>query len=729
MGYNLNFVPTPESINKNDLLHDIEKFNRRIKLRSHFGTVPKEGLYFKSNSTWEPSNIHHTVKTFTEDFSRQIKLSLETETSERGTNRKNLNKMETRAMDNLKNRDDIVITKADKGGAVVINGVTEYIKEANRQLSDKNFYKKLTHNPTSEHAALVDNAIDNMKHRGALEEKTAKKLKTDNPKTPRLYFLPKIHKPNNPGRPVVSSIGCHTEKISHYVDHHLQPLNKALPSYVQDTTDFLKKLDNLPEELPENAILVTMDVRSLYTNVPNQEGIEAVKSYLRARAKPSDRFLSQVISTFLSLILTLNNFVFNDDNFVQVNGASMGTKCAPTYASLFMGRFEESHIIPRIKDSILIYNRYIDDIFFIWKGSESDLLKFFKEINEVHPTIKFDHEYSREKINFLDAAVSVLGNRLRTSVYTKPTDRKAYLHARSYHPKSTKEAIAYSQAARLRRICTDRDDFQQLADKLKEDLINRGYQEEKINEEINRAGNMDRNTLLTYKEKTPSEQTPLIVTYNRKLPNLKRIIDNTWDTLHINPTEKEKFKKKPLLCFRRNRNLRDILGQTKISNSKVVRKKEPTKGRCTPCRSRPDTKCCRHVISTSYFTNRTGGKRYEIRHKVGCKTRNAIYLGFCSKCNERQYVGKVESQGTNKRINKHRNDAKRTDSISIDKHFLEPGHDFDRDFKLIVIEEISQRNMTKEQTRHLLLKREDFWILKLGTLEPHGFNDRLNFAK
>ena len=632
-------------------------------------------------------------------------------------------------MDNLKNRDDIVITKADKGGAVVINGVTEYIKEANRQLSDKNFYKKLTHNPTSEHAALVDNAIDNLKHRGALDEKTAKKLKTDNPKTPKLYFLPKIHKPNNPGRPVVSSIGCHTEKISHYVDHHLQPLNKALPSYVQDTTDFLKKLDNLPEELPENAILVTMDVRSLYTNVPNQEGIEAVKSYLRARAKPSDRFLSQVISTFLSLILTLNNFVFNDDNFVQVNGASMGTKCAPTYASLFMGRFEESHIIPRIKDSILIYNRYIDDIFFIWKGSESDLLKFFKEINEVHPTIKFDHEYSREKINFLDAAVSVLGNRLRTSVYTKPTDRKAYLHARSYHPKSTKEAIAYSQAARLRRICTDRDDFQQLADKLKDDLINRGYQEEKINEEINRAGNMDRNTLLTYKEKTPSEQTPLIVTYNRKLPNLKRIIDNTWDTLHINPTEKEKFKKKPLLCFRRNRNLRDILGQTKISNSKVVRKKEPTKGRCTPCRSRPDTKCCRHVISTSYFTNRTREKRYEIRHKVGCKTRNAIYLGFCSKCNERQYVGKVESQGTNKRINKHRNDAKRTDSISVDKHFLEPGHDFDRDFKLIVIEEISQRNMTKEQTRHLLLKREDFWILKLGTLEPHGFNDRLNFAK
>ena len=81
----------------------------------------------------------------------------------------------------------------------------------------------------------------------------------------------------------------------------------------------------------------------------------------------------------------------------------------------------------------------------------------------------------------------------------------------------------------------------------------------------------------------------------------------------------------------------------------------------------------------------------------------------------------------NGRINKHRNDAKKTDTIGIDKHFLEPGHVFDRDFKLIVIEEIAQRNMTKEQIRHTLLKREDFWILKLGTLEPQGFNDRLNF--
>ena len=643
------------------------------------------------------------------------------------TNRKNLSKKEIKAMEDLKKREDVVICKADKGGAVVICSVKDYIKEADRQLTDRNFYKKLPHNPTSEHAALVDNAIDNLKIQGKLDGKMADKMKTDNPKTPRFYLLPKIHKPDNPGRPVVSSIDCHTEKISHFVDHHLQPLNKALPSYVQDTTDFLQKLRALPEELPEDALLVTMDVRSLYTNVPNQEGIEAVKSYLRARAKPSDRSLSQVIATFLSLILTLNNFVFNDENYVQVNGASMGTKCAPSYASLFMGKFEETHILPKIRDLILIYVRYIDDIFFIWTGTERELLQFFSEINSVHPTIKFDYIYSRKNVNFLDSTVSILGNRLGTSVYTKPTDRKAYLHAKSYHPKSTKEAISFSQASRLRRICTEKNDFLELAEKLKNDLVNRGHNSDKVSAEINRAGNMNRDLLLTYKPKVETNRTPLIVTYNKRLPNLKKIIDDTWNTLQINETEQEKFKEKPLVCFRRNRNLRDILGQTRISKNKVLRKKHRAIGRCAPCRSRPDTKCCRHVISTTYFTNQAGDKRFDIRHRVGCKTKNAIYLGFCMKCNRKQYVGKVETQGTNKRINKHRNDAKKRDSIPIDKHFLEPGHKFDDDFKLIVIEEIEDRNMTKDQIRYTLLKREDFWIRKLNTLEPHGFNERLNF--
>ena len=643
--------------------------------------------------------------------------------------KKNLNKNEIEALNNLKEREDIVITSADKGGALVISDVNDYVKEAERQLSKREHYHKMDHNPTTEHAALVENAIDTLKLNGQLEEKLAEKLKPHNPKTPRMYLLPKVHKPGNPGRPVVSSIGCHTENISKYVDYHLQPLNRALPSYIQDSTDFLKKLDSLPEELPPETIMVTMDVRALYTNVPNNEGIDAVKQFLRTRNRPGDEILSRIISTFLLLILTLNNFVFNDTNYVQVNGASMGTKCAPTYASLFMGAFEQRHFMPKIEDLVHLYVRYIDDIFFLWKGTEEELLKFLNGVNDLHPTIKFDFEYSKSTITFLDSRISLSGGKLKTSIFTKPTDRKAYVHSRSYHPRSTKEAIAYGQALRLRRICTEEGDFWKAAEKLKQDLVKRGYQEQKIMEDINRAASMDQRELRTYKAKETDSRIPFVVTYDNRLPNIKKILEEEWKILQINENESRKFSEKPRLCYKRNRNLRDILGQTRIKNNKVVRRKEaPTKGRCTPCRGRADAKCCTHVVNTNVFTDKTGRKKFDIRQKTGCRSKNAIYLSWCDRCttNVRQYVGKLESQQANRRINKHRNDVKREDSIAIDKHFREPGHSFD-DFRMIIIEEINDKNMTKEQTRQTLLRREDFWVKTLGTLEPQGFNERLNF--
>ena len=75
----------------------------------------------------------------------------------KNANKKNLNKKEQEALEALKKRTDIIITSADKGGALVVNDVQSYIKEADRQLSNGDHYKKLDQNPTSENAALVEN--------------------------------------------------------------------------------------------------------------------------------------------------------------------------------------------------------------------------------------------------------------------------------------------------------------------------------------------------------------------------------------------------------------------------------------------------------------------------------------------------------------------------------------------------------------------------------------------
>ena len=60
---------------------------------------------------------------------------------------------------------------------------------------------------------------------------------------PQLYILPKIKERNIPGRLFVSSVECHTNKLSKFVDHYLKPYAKTLPSYMKDTADFSNKIN------------------------------------------------------------------------------------------------------------------------------------------------------------------------------------------------------------------------------------------------------------------------------------------------------------------------------------------------------------------------------------------------------------------------------------------------------------------------------------------------------
>ena len=63
LGYNLNFIPTPNNINKKTISADIKKFGRRVKLRDHFGISHTDTPAFRSESSWEPAKNHHTVET------------------------------------------------------------------------------------------------------------------------------------------------------------------------------------------------------------------------------------------------------------------------------------------------------------------------------------------------------------------------------------------------------------------------------------------------------------------------------------------------------------------------------------------------------------------------------------------------------------------------------------------------------------------------------------------
>ena len=240
----------------------------------------------------------------------------------------------------------------------------------------------------------------------------------------------------------------------------IRPLAEALPSHIRDTRDFISRLRNLGK-LPESCILVTLDVSSLYTNIDTDEGLAIVEEELEktGRNRPS----TKTLTCLLEKVLKLNNFTFNDENFIQVKGTAMGTRAAPNFANIYMGRLEDKFVYQTNWFNYIIdWVRFIDDIFLIWKGNNNSLTTFIEYLNGVVPSIKFTHEISCNSVNFLDTKIikDARGN-ISTDVYQKPTDTHPYLHWTSAHPLHIKYSIPYSQALRRRRICSSTDILEQ----------------------------------------------------------------------------------------------------------------------------------------------------------------------------------------------------------------------------------------------------------------------------
>ncbi|XP_041472561.1 uncharacterized protein LOC121421826 [Lytechinus variegatus] len=249
--------------------------------------------------------------------------------------------------------------------------------------------------------------------------------------------MTEIHKPGNPGRPILSGNGSPTENISLFVDYHIKPLVSRAPSYIHDTPEFLRKLNDIKDQIPETAIIGTLDVSSLYTNIPHDEGIQASCEALTASGHSSPPISD--IKSLMSHVLTKNNFTFMDQHYLQIFGTAMGTRMAPSFACLFMTKLEQQ-MLDSAPCRPWIWWRYIDDIFFIWTREEDSLHTFIDHINSFHRTIKFTSDFSQQETHFLDVTVQKKPNGITTTLYTKPTYTHQYLHSPSCHPVTAKLA-------------------------------------------------------------------------------------------------------------------------------------------------------------------------------------------------------------------------------------------------------------------------------------------------
>jgi hypothetical protein len=286
----LSFCPTPWEPDMASIIANLDGFFRKMRLKSHFNNpevraeldLDPDPVTGTQNSTSQSITdffkpVTHTPiwknfrpkSTYTppvqedilENFCKQVKYQV-LKTPVKKPKWSNLSKEERKGLTQIADNPNLVIKKADKGSAVVVMNTVDYLAEANRQLDNKEAYVELKEDPTAKYCEDIQKILDRMLERNVINKKCHKFLSPTDCRPGRFYLLPKIHKAGVPGRPICSSVGHPTENISKFVDAHIRRFMQGGKSYIRDTQDFIKRIND-QDPLPQGALLVTLDVTSL----------------------------------------------------------------------------------------------------------------------------------------------------------------------------------------------------------------------------------------------------------------------------------------------------------------------------------------------------------------------------------------------------------------------------------------------------------------------------------
>ena len=238
--------------------------------------------------------------------------------------------------------------------------------------------------------AYANHVVDRDTHRYLLQQ-------FETIKTAEFYGLRKIHKNPATLRPIIAGHSSPTARLSRVLDHYLQPIVTTSKSYVRDSKQFIQILDKTT--FPRDILLIAADVTSLYSSIPQQEGIDTVCKAMDRHYQ--DSWLTAFTREGLRLILTENYFRFTDKSYRQIHATTMGTPVAPSFANIFMTDLETTFMANETTTPTHWF-RYIDDIFMTWTQDRTTLDSFMSRLNNHHCDIEFTWTVSDTETTFLD---------------------------------------------------------------------------------------------------------------------------------------------------------------------------------------------------------------------------------------------------------------------------------------------------------------------------------------
>ena len=440
------------------------------------------------------------------------------------------------------------------------------------------------------------------------------------------------------------------------------------------------------------------------------------------------------------IVLTCKLFVFDGVLFLQLFGVAMGTRVAPTFACLFMGWLEVKMLSDWRGLAPYLWRRFIDDIFFLWRGSEEELLEFVEFLNNFHPTIKFkcksgvNYDFTTKSVDFLDTTIWIDSHGLiQTTLYTKPSRVVQYLLPSSSHPSHITKNIPYSLGYRLRRIESTEERFMANLERLQEELLQRGYEKSIMKEAFRRVKLLDRHTTLQKVVKPAEDRVTLTIPFDKRLPNISSILHHRWRCLvDKDPTAKNYMAKPPRVTYSKTLSLREMIVRAKVPPQTARSARRLVNTGFKKCGKRSDCSMCSHSVNSNTHTCNHTGETFPISSCVSCTTPGVIYCITCTKDSGQcaqlcgpQYIGCTERM-VKTRFSEHVGSATQPSQENTTKpvgvHFRAVGHTH-CNMRILPIEKV------RSSDRFVLEARESYWINKYSSMKTltvntveHGMN-------
>ena len=338
-------------------------------------------------------------------------------------------------------------------------------------------------------------------------------------------------------------------------------------------------------------------------------------------------------------------------------------------------------------------------------GTESlhDFIQFsqsFSKDKKMKSSIKFETNISPDEVNFLDVRVKLNDGCITTNLYTKPTDAFLYLNTSSNHPKHVKANIPKGQFIRVRRICSQNDDFLINCATLSSFFEKRGYQSDELKRSIQEVSKIPRSKLLEDAEKIKRDpQMIFVCDWHPNVSRLPTALKTHFHLLQNDRAAKDIFTSVPMVAYRRPRSLKNILVRNRAREDGTPRTEPCGKAKC---------KLCKDITSSDKICNTKLGITIKTEGGGTCQTKNVVYGVICTRC-DMICVGQT---GTTLawRFNKHRHDIKnRPDNSEIAEHFHQ-GHQ-DGDMKVLIL----QTGLSASEKQREFY--EDRWMCRLQSLQ------------